>query len=155
MAAPESSVGQPPKDLFQAPPEMVMVFNRVLMRHFPHMDRGRMVVLARDKALDLGDDQSTIAACGVNPDPDAEFECIFWFALEAWQLLDERGREALVFHELTHCGHDEQGRPVLVPHDAGVFTAEVEQYGTWWKDAQARFKARSDAASKSVSHHSG
>lgn len=118
-----------------------MLFDQVRQAYFPHVRRERVIVLARDKALEVDEGQSTIAATGVNPDPDAEFECIFWFSMEAWNLLDAQGREALVFHELMHCGQDEQGKPMLIPHDAGVFTAEVQRYGLWWVDAQAKFEA--------------
>lgn len=145
MPAPEFTQGKPPDGLYPAPPEMVMVFNRLLVRYFPHLDRSRMVVLARDEVLDTGEGQFTIAATGVNLDPDAAFECIFWFAMETWVLLDERGKEALVFHELMHCGHDEEGRIQLIPHDAGVFTEEVKLYGPWWEDAQKVFKSARNA----------
>jgi hypothetical protein len=64
--------------------------------------------------------------------------------MEAWNLLDQHGREAMIYHELTHCSHDEQGRPHLRPHDAGVFNDEIKIFGIWWEDAQKQFKAAHD-----------
>lgn len=144
----ESTTGAPPDDLRPAPPELVAVFLRVMTRHFPHMIDNRWIVLARDTALEAGAHQSTIAACGVNTDPDAEFECVFWFSMEAWRLLDARGQEALIFHELSHCGHDENGKPMLKPHDAGVFNDELKIFGIWWEDAQKQFKKARDAGER-------
>lgn len=141
----ESSTGAPPDGLRQAPPDMLAVFGQVLMQYFPEKAHDRIAVLTRDTAVEAGPGQSTIAACGVNPDPDAEFECIFWFSMEAWQLLDARGRQAMIFHELTHCSHDEEGRPYLKPHDAGVFNDEIKIFGIWWEDAQKQFKQARDA----------
>lgn len=140
----ESTQGKPPDGLYPAPPEMAAVFGRVMATYFPHMLEQRWIVLARDTAVEAGPGQSTIAACGVNDDPDAEFECVFWFSIEAWQLLDARGQEALIFHELSHCGHDEEGKPMLIPHDAGVFNDELKIYGIWWEEAQKQFKAAND-----------
>jgi hypothetical protein len=145
MIAHENTKGAPPDDLRQAPPDMLAVFGQVLMQYFPEKAHERIAVLARDMALEVGPGQFTIAACGVDPDPDAQFECIFWFSMEAWNLLDQRGREAMIYHELTHCSHDEQGRPYLKPHDAGVFNDELKIYGIWWEAAQKQFKSARDA----------
>ncbi len=141
----ESVQGKPPDDLRQAPPDVLAVFGQVLMQYFPDKATERIAVLVRDTADEAGPGQATIAACGVNPDPNAEFECIFWFSMEAWQLLDDRGRQAMIYHELTHCSHDENGVPYLRPHDAGVFNDEIKIYGIWWEDAQKQFKSARDA----------
>lgn len=119
------------------------VVNALVATHFPQLALGRRLVVAiRERAEDVGNDQVSVAATGVSSDPQQGFDYIIWFAWDAWQLLDDHDRQALVFHELMHCGRDEAGRPQLTPHDASVFNEEVAGYGVWWKDAQARFKAR-------------
>lgn len=131
-----------PTDLQPAPPEVLSIVNRLIDSYFPHLKTARLVIAVRAKAEPVEDDKATVAATGVNDDAGNSFDYICWFALDAWQLLDEREREAIVFHELMHCGRDEAGRPALIDHDAQVFTAEVERYGAWWKSAQARFEQR-------------
>lgn len=87
-----------------APPEIIAVVGRLIAAHFPHLATARLAVLVRDKAVDAGNEQVSVAATGANTD-DASlpFEYVIWFALDAWQLMSEADREAIVYHELTHC----------------------------------------------------
>jgi hypothetical protein len=60
-----------------------------------------------------------------------------------WTSATDLQRNALVFHELCHCGHDtdkegmlkftDEGRPVytIVGHDIEEFDAVVARYGAW------------------------
>ncbi|MBN1404171.1 MAG: hypothetical protein JW942_06885 [Opitutales bacterium] len=56
-------------------------------------------------------------------------------------ILDERfwqdfpnKREPLLLHELLHCGVNDEGDPVLVPHDLEEFGEVVRRYGAWAND---------------------
>lgn len=113
--------------------------NRLIATHFTHLAGARLVVMVRELAQPVEEGKSTVAATGVSSDANDGFDYLCWFALDVWALLDEREREAIVFHELMHCGRGQAGTPELVPHEAAVFTDEVERYGAWWKSAQARF----------------
>jgi hypothetical protein len=134
-----------PTELHPAPPEVMAVVARLIEAHYPHLKTARLVVAVRETAQPVDDEEgkATIAATGVDPDAANGFEYLVWFAMDAWQLLDEQGREAVVYHELTHCGRDEQGRPALKEHDASVFNEEIELYGVWWTSAQEHFAALS------------
>ncbi|SMF93947.1 hypothetical protein SAMN02949497_1243 [Methylomagnum ishizawai] len=63
---------------------------------------------------------------------------------EYWTAADDRHREILIFHELSHCVHatdgdgeprydDETGRPIwkLTGHSVEEFTSVVRRYGAW------------------------
>lgn len=134
-----------PTNLRPAPPEMTEVVQRLIAKHFKPLRTSRIALLVRDRAEETEGDTSSVAAAGVNSDPSLPFEYVVWVAWEVWQMLDATEREAILFHELMHCGRDEAGRPMLKPHDAGVFNEEIELYGVWWKDAQKKFKKRDDA----------
>lgn len=141
-----------PTGLRPAPPEILAIVQRLIGTHFPHLATARLLVMVRDEALpsDEGEGMVTIAATGVNSEGErAPFDYLTWFALDAWARMNDGDHEALVYHELTHAGRDAAGRPELTPHDAGVFNREVELYGVWWKDAQARFKSARDAGESS------
>lgn len=133
-----------PKEFRPAPPEIIAIVNRHIAAHFPQLATARLVVAVRESAADAGEGKATVAATGVpaNAAEAAQFEYFTWFAWDVWQMLDERAREAIVFHELTHCDRDEAGRPILKDHDAQVFNKEVELYGVWWQSAQKTFAAR-------------
>lgn len=61
-------------------------------------------------------------------------------AFDQWKYLSECQRKALVFHELLHCGEDDQGNPMLLPHDVEEFGAVAEHFGLWKGDVE-RFAA--------------
>lgn len=132
-----------PEGFRPAPASILAVVGRLIATHFPHLAAARLLVLARESAEPTGEGQFAVAAAGV-PTGDAEarqFDYVMWFAWDVWQALSDVDRDALVFHELMHCGRDEAGNPELKHHDAGVFNRELELYGAWWVDAQQRFKA--------------
>lgn len=131
-----------------APPEITEVVKRLIDARFPQLKGARLIVASLAEALDAGEGKVRVAATGVNSDGGASFDYIIWFALDAWAVINDADREALVYHELTHCGTDEQGKPQLKPHDAAVFTDEVREYGAWWSDAQKRFKKARDAGGR-------
>lgn len=133
--------------LHPATPDMLAITQRLIATYFPHLQGARLLVGMREQAMEAGDGKLMVAATGVAK--DAPFDYIIWFALDAWQLLSDIDRQALAFHELMHCGRDEQGRPKLTPHDESVFTGEVKLYGAWWEDAQVRFKSARDAGESS------
>ncbi len=129
-----------PDDLRPAPPDLLAVVEQQIDSYFPQLAESRLVVLVRDKAIEDSGGKVMVAAAGVNSsDPSLPFEYVVWFAWEVWRGMNDGDRAAIVFHELSHCGRDESGKPELTPHDAGVFTKEIELYGNWWKDVQKRY----------------
>jgi hypothetical protein len=127
-------------DLRPAPPDVLAVVGRQISSYFPHLANARLAVMVRDRAVEDSGGKVTVAAAGVNPgDPNVPFEYVVWFAEEVWRGLSDGDRDAIVFHELSHCGRDESGKPELTPADAHVFNKEVELYGVWWQDAQKRY----------------
>jgi hypothetical protein len=43
----------------------------------------------------------------------------------------DRQRDANLFHQLSHCSVDEQGKPFISGHDFEGFESEVHRYGAW------------------------
>jgi len=60
---------------------------------------------------------------------------------DAWFQMDDKGKEALIFHELSHCFIDKKEDKKnsglfsysfrLLPHDFEGFTDELEIFGNW------------------------
>ena len=66
----------------------------------------------------------------------ADFIIEIWY--EAWGELDEEKREALIFHELSHCKYEEKEKDGEIkyyykssPHDFEGFNDELELFGNW------------------------
>lgn len=141
--------GTAPMGFRQAPDEIIAVTDRLIATQFPHLAGARILLLVREQAQASEPGQFAVAAAGVPTDEAqaSQFDYVMWYAWDVWQILDEKDRDALTFHELTHCSRNDQtGKPELKPHDASVFNREVELYGMWWVDAQARFKSLNSSA---------
>lgn len=57
---------------------------------------------------------------------------------EAWLVMVDQEKRALLDHELNHCfvGEDKNGEPVykIIPHDVEDFRVIIERYGAGWAD---------------------
>jgi hypothetical protein len=58
--------------------------------------------------------------------------------VEAWGIMVDQEKKALLDHELTHCfiGENKDGEPVytILPHDVEDFRVIIERYGADWAD---------------------
>jgi len=49
--------------------------------------------------------------------------------------------EAILYHEMLHVGEDEDGEPVLIPHEFTGFAAELRRYGAYTHDLRVAHQA--------------
>ena len=61
---------------------------------------------------------------------------IITVAADFWKRAPEGKQVALLDHELSHCGFDYEGNPVLYAHDAEEFASVIRRHGVWRKDLQ-------------------
>lgn len=60
----------------------------------------------------------------------------------AWEKLKQSQREALVDHELCHCGiGGDEGKLTLLPHDLDEFNCIVQRHGAWEEGVEAFLNA--------------
>lgn len=142
-AASMPSPAPSPEGFRPAPPAVTMVIARLITGFFPQLATARLLLAIREHVVEAGTGMVSVAGAGINPDAGAaDFEYLVWVAWDVWQVINDGDREALLFHELIHCDRDEAGKPVMRPHDAGVFNEEIARYGAWWTDARLAYKAR-------------
>lgn len=60
---------------------------------------------------------------------------------EVWAALDGPTREALIDHELSHIGMDENGQWKMFGHDLEDFIAVVRRRGAWMEEARRYLEA--------------
>ena len=58
-----------------------------------------------------------------------------------WTAMDLVARTALVDHELEHCGVDDGGNFITIPHDIQEFNTTVGRWGAWHQGVQDFFRA--------------
>jgi len=56
-------------------------------------------------------------------------------------------REPLMFHEMLHCGENDDGSPCIIEHDVEEFGAVVQKFGLWKTDLKD-FSGQLDLFSK-------
>lgn len=127
---------------FTAAPEVRRIAERVIAEHHDHLRSTRIEYLFRSEASKAGGKivlgkarlikglEALLATPDiVEDDPDATSESLAFFAIEvahdAWLLLSQKQRAALVDHELCHCRiEDTEDGPVLriAAHDIEEFS---------------------------------
>jgi NADH:ubiquinone oxidoreductase subunit len=70
-----------------------------------------------------------------------DFEFLIWIQEEIWDQLSHEQREALIDHELCHCGYNENDVPTMIPHDFEEFSCVIERHGLWRKSLLEMGKA--------------
>ena len=56
-------------------------------------------------------------------------------AEEEWKSMNAAQEKALLDHELSHCGWDEEkDAPTIIPHDVEEFAAVIARHGLWRND---------------------
>lgn len=67
----------------------------------------------------------------LHPGSRSKYDFVIAFAQPVWHRFTEKQRKALVYHELLHCGSDENGHFRIEPHDLEEFVAVVKEFGIW------------------------
>lgn len=60
-----------------------------------------------------------------------DYEFLIWVQMEIWNNLDSAQKKALIDHELSHCGVDDNNCPKMIPHDFEEFSVIIERHGLW------------------------
>lgn len=134
-------------ELQDAPPDITERVWRLVDAYHPHLAEARLVVQVRELAP-VKDGFTTMAEVDTadNDEERADFDFSMWFAWDEWQTLDDVQRDAIVDHELCHCGWDKAGKPFLIDHDIQEFNAIIARYGLWWPSADETRLALHEAA---------
>ena len=59
------------------------------------------------------------------------YDAVVWIREAVWKHLDEKQREALVAHELSHGGMSEKGALIVQRHDLEDFAFVARHWGDW------------------------
>lgn len=66
------------------------------------------------------------------------------FSWDVWKELGEKEKEALVDHELSHCGESDDFKPILRSHDCEEFIGVIHRHGLWSSSVKALLDAAND-----------
>ena len=137
---------------YELAPEVEAVAKRIIDKDHPTLRAIRIEYVFREKAAKshgravagtarkVTGVNALLATPGAQSSEDLAFFLIT-IARDIWDGLDQRKREALVDHELTHCAvqiDDTTGEAVLAlrGHDLEEFASVVQRHGLWSDDLE-------------------
>lgn len=98
-----------------------------------HLKRANILYLftSADRVGKEGAAQAARFPRKLHPGARTKYDFVIAFAQPVWHRFTEKQRKALVYHELLHCGSDENGHFRIEPHDLEEFVAVVKVFGIW------------------------
>jgi hypothetical protein len=131
----------------EAKPEVIEMAQTLIAEYHKEIRRANIAfVMKSDDKFKLKKHQKWAVAAKIPAKYDAflDFDFLIWIQEEIWRLLNPDQRRALIDHELSHCGFDENDQPVIIPHDFEEFSAIIERHGLWRKSLKEMGKAASE-----------
>lgn len=134
-----------------AAPEVRRIAERLITAHHRHLDGVRMEYIFQSEAsrtkgrITFGTAQKVsgwkalLSTPDVADDPEGSSEGLDYFLItiahDMWLLMPPKAREALVDHELSHCGADMDGEDKVIlsmrSHEIEEFAGVLKRHGLW------------------------
>lgn len=124
-------------------PEVEEIARQLIGKYHTHLAEARILYLFREGKWSSQDRTTWGKAVKVS-DRDRYIHGYDFLVIineEVWHELDEPAREALVDHELSHCGQKENGTWCVWGHDLEDFAAVVRRHGLWNENVRRYLKA--------------
>ena len=116
--------------------EVADAARELIREHHTALGEADIVYLFRDKAPKLKGKLTLGKAKKTSPIELTltSYDFVIWVAEDKWNGMDWKTRKALVDHELSHCGLDENGKWTTYEHDFTGFNAVMKRHGYWSGD---------------------
>jgi len=104
---------------------------------FEHLRGHRVIVVWRaGKSKKLGQCEKAEGLLQLFAGRNVPFVITIYYDMCRAVGLSDYQMDALLDHELRHCGFGEQGEPVIIRHDVEEFVGTVQRYGLWFEDVR-------------------
>jgi hypothetical protein len=126
--------------------EVEEIARRLIAEHHPHLASAKIAYLMADKLPPVkGRPRGGAAAKATERERLLHgYDFVITINREVWLDLTPEQREALVDHELSHCGVTADGSWTIWPHDLEEFAAVVKRHGLWSEGVRAFGKAMAE-----------
>ena len=118
----------------EAPDEVISNAKKLIEEFHPWLFRANIAfVMKSDKKFKIKPYQKW-ANCSKIPqkfEAFLDYDFLIWIQEEIWEKLSEDAKTALIDHELSHCGYNENDIPILIPHDFEEFSDVIQRHGLW------------------------
>lgn len=126
--------------------EVEEIARKLIAEHHPHLASAKIAYLMADKLPPVrGRPRGGMAAKASERERALHgYDFVITINREVWRELTPAQREALVDHELSHCGLSVTGCWTILPHDLEEFAGVVKRHGLWSEDVRAFGKAAAE-----------
>lgn len=128
---------------FELAPDVEIVAQKVIAEHHKSLAELKIAYLFREGNWS-SQNRETWAKIFKVSDRDKllnNYDYILVVNVEVWWRIDAPIREALIDHELSHIGMDDNGAWKMFGHDLEDFVAVVRRRGPWTEEARLYLKA--------------
>jgi len=117
----------------KASPAVLEMAERLINKSHHHLRGARIGFLFRDKAGKSKGKMVQGKALKISSslEPYIELDFMIWLSEEDWHEMGQAPREALLDHELCHCGGDGEEGYKIRPHDVEEFIEIITRHGAW------------------------
>lgn len=124
-------------------PQAEEVARRLIPQHHKHLANARIAYIF---AKSLPARNGKVPMANARKVPEAQrllhgYDFVITINEDAWMLLTQAQREALIDHELSHCGMKQDGSWTIWAHDVEEFAAVIKRHGLWHDGARVFAKA--------------
>ncbi len=135
----------------EAPKTVIEMAKRIIANDHPELMTASIAFVMKSEGEDdqgrsrfkIKPHQTWAKAAKIPAKYDAlmDFQFLIWIQEEIWDRLDYHQQEALIDHEMCHCGFNDNDAPSMIPHDFEEFSCVIERHGLWRKSLLEMGKA--------------
>jgi DNA segregation ATPase FtsK/SpoIIIE-like protein len=124
------------KKFSEATAEVISLAEELIGKYHPNLDEARIAFVFQDEATETNGRIILGTTTKVSPkmQPFMEYDFLIVIAEDRWIASSRQAHEALIDHELCHCGGDSLNGWKLRHHDVEEFFEVIERHGAWKSD---------------------
>lgn len=126
------------KEKYIPAPEVEKVARELIVKYHPHLVEANIAyVFKKDSWSKNGKEiLGNAHKCSEKEKLLYKHDFIITINHNAWIRFDNNKREAIVDHELCHCGRDVEGKYCSIPHDVEDFADVIKRHGLYKNDVK-------------------
>ena len=121
------------KKFTEASQEIISIAEDLIQKYHPYLEEARIAFVFQDEATETDGRFELAKTSKVPPkmQPLMEYDFLIVIAEDIWGALSSNAQEALIDHELCHCGGNDVSGFKIAHHDIEEFAEVLERHGAW------------------------
>jgi predicted metallopeptidase len=122
-----------PKKYSEASTEVIHLAEDLISKYHPALEEARIAFVFQDNGTGRQDrvELAKTSKIQAKMQPLLEYDFLIVITEDQYMRISSKAREALIEHELCHCGGDASNGWKIRHHDIEEFREVIERYGAW------------------------